>query len=122
MSDSIADTSLNDVSTSETTSESNPNGQDVVTNEGSSWLDKLLADAPPDDGGYIDHALNFDQTESTAKIIRGIEGFTSDLNKAIVLILIGVVEKYKENMSKDHDESENPESEENQLVPGDLEE
>lgn len=123
MSDSIADTELNSVSTPETESEPKGNGQEVPENTSSSWLDKLLADAPEDDGSYQTHALNFDRSESTSKIIRGVEGIAGNLNKAIILIGIGLLEKFNENMSEGSEEpEENPESEEDTLVPGELEE
>lgn len=106
MSDSIADTDLNEVSTDKTTSDPTPGGQETTENKGGNWFDSLLADAPEDDGGYIDHALNFDKTESTAKIVRGIEGFIGNLDKAIVLILIGLLEKFNENMDTEKNEQD----------------
>lgn len=111
MSDSIADTEINEVSDGETGSIPEGNGQDVPGNTGNSWVDKLLADAPVDDGSYTSHALNYDGSESTAKIIRGIEGFAGNLDKALVLIAIGLLEKFNENMDSGSQDEENPEDE-----------
>jgi len=124
MSDSIAETELNSVSTPETESEPKGNGQEVVENKGSSWLEKLLADAPDDDGTYETHALNFDRSESTSKIIRGVEGIAGNLNKAVILIGIGLLEKFNEHMDsedEDQDEQEQPEDQESGIVPGGAE-
>jgi len=114
MSDSIADTSMNEVSTGETSSEPQGSGQETVDTTGSSWLDKLMADAPPDDGTYRDHALNYDKSESTAKIIRGFEGFLGNLDKAVVLIGIGVVQKYQEAMTDGEKDDETVEKDDDE--------
>lgn len=108
-SDSIADTSINDVSSPETGSDPQPNQQDVATNGGSSLVEKLLADAPDDDGTYTDHALNFDGKESTAKIIRGAEGFFGNMDKALLLIGIGVVQKFQEEFGNSEEEQDDEE-------------
>jgi len=42
---------------------------------------------------YLTHPLNFDKTESTAKIVRGLEGLMGNLNLAIMDIVAGVIEK-----------------------------
>lgn len=112
MPDSIADTSIG-----EEQAQSNAGEPDVIQGEapaeetgGTSWMDILLADAEPDDGTYESHALNWDRTESTAKIIRGAEGMLGNLNKAIILILIGVVQKVTE-YQEGEDEPEEPEAE-----------
>lgn len=98
MTDSIADTNIG-----EEKPQVNPENTDVIQGEapqaepeGSTWRDVLFADAPADDGTYQSHALNWDGEESTAKIIRGSEGILGDLNKAVILILMGVVQKFTE--------------------------
>jgi len=45
---------------------------------------------------YNNHPLNYDRKESTGRILRGLEGLFSDLNYAIVDILLGILEKWKE--------------------------
>ena len=112
MNDSIADTDLNEVSTPETPEEPTGNGQDVGETGGSSWYQTLFADAPTDNGGYESHALNYDGNESTSKIIRGVEGIAGNLNKSVILIGIGLLEKFNEQMSSESDQEEQEQVEE----------
>lgn len=112
MSDSIADTVIN-----EEQAQANPENTDVIQGEtseqvsqGTNWRDILLADAPMDDGTYQSHALNWDNQESTGKIIRGFEGITGNLNKAVILIVMGVIQKVTEYQEGENQE-ENPEEE-----------
>lgn len=105
MADSITDVKQ-DVETA--VNEGQPVGNEEVngveTSESKGLTDLLLSDAPQDDGTYESHALNWDQTESTAKIIRGIEGIAGNLNKAVVLIITGVIQKYQEMQEEETDE------------------
>jgi hypothetical protein len=117
MSDSIADTGLNDVSPEETTSDPQPNEVETGNNGQSKLFEILKADAPEDNGQYTDHPLNFDGQESTAKIIRSIEGFTTDLNKAVVLLVVGVVEKYTEMQDQGSQEDQEDPDLGNELEP-----
>jgi hypothetical protein len=112
MTDSIADTSIE-----EEMAQSNPENTDVIQGEapeagssGTSWQDILLADAPQDDGTYQSHALNWDNQESTGQIIRGFEGITGNLNKALILIVMGVIQKVSEYQEgdKEQENEENP--------------
>ncbi|MFT4892413.1 MAG: hypothetical protein ACI8Z7_000185 [Candidatus Nanohaloarchaea archaeon] len=103
MTDSIADTSIE-----EEIAQANPENTDVIQGEApeggsssTSWRDILLADAPQDDGTYQSHALNWDNEESTGKIIRGFEGITGNLNKALILIGMGVIQKVTEYQGGD---------------------
>lgn len=112
MSDSIANTSIE-----EEMAQANPENTDVIqgeasaeVSEGTTWRDILLADAPADDAKYQSHALNWDNQESTAKIIRGFEGITGNLNKAVLLIVMGVIQKVTEYQESEK-EDKNPESE-----------
>lgn len=45
---------------------------------------------------YIDHPLNFDNTKSTARILRGLTGIAGELDYAIIDIGLGCLEKIKE--------------------------
>jgi len=45
---------------------------------------------------YNNHPLNYDRRESTGRILRGLEGLFMDFNYAIVDILLGLLEKWKE--------------------------
>jgi len=56
-------------------------------------LDKPLSD-------YRGHPLNFDGKDSTSRIIRGGEGILGNLNKAMIDIIIGAIQKAKEIFEK----------------------
>lgn len=45
---------------------------------------------------YINHPLNFDGRQSTARILRGCTGLCGQLDYALVDIALGVIEKIKE--------------------------
>ena len=58
------------------------------------WMKILTAESPKKEvNEYLNHPLNFDQDKSTGKIIRGAEGIIGNLDRAIIDILIGVIEK-----------------------------
>jgi len=42
---------------------------------------------------YLNHPLNFDQEISTGRIIRGVEGIIGNLDRAMVDVILGVIEK-----------------------------
>ncbi len=49
---------------------------------------------------YRDHALNWDNKDSTGKIIRGTEGLVGGLDKAIVEVVVGIFQKMGELFTK----------------------
>jgi len=53
---------------------------------------------------YQGHALNWDGTKSTGRIIRGIEGLTGGLNTALMDIVVGTVQKLFEVFTRQKDE------------------
>ena len=63
------------------------------------WLQLLLADSPDKTiAEYGAHPLNFDGSVSMGRIIRGTEGMLGSLNKAVIDIVVGVVQKISEIM------------------------
>jgi len=65
------------------------------------WRRILEADSSPKPlGEFMNHPLNFDQSSSTARIIKGLEGIVGNLDKAIVDVVIGVIQKVYEWISK----------------------
>lgn len=55
--------------------------------------------APTGDGSveeYIQHPLNFDQKNSTARILRGATGICGSLDYALIDIGLGLIEKIQE--------------------------
>ena len=58
------------------------------------WWKALSSDSPNKEiGEYLAHPLNFDNTQSTGRIIRGLEGIIGNLNKSVVDIAVGVMQK-----------------------------
>jgi len=58
------------------------------------WLKILWADSkdkPLSD--YTGHALNTDGSESTSRIIRGVEGLLGSVDKAVIDIAVGTFQK-----------------------------
>lgn len=49
---------------------------------------------------YIDHPLNWDNEKSTARIIRGCTGICGELNRALIDIAFGIIEKIQEKKEK----------------------
>jgi len=65
------------------------------------WRRIIEADSSPKPiSEYINHPLNFDQSISTARIIKGLEGIVGNLDKAIVDVAIGIIQKVYEWISK----------------------
>lgn len=54
---------------------------------------------------YIEHPLNFDNTRSTARILRGATGLCGELNYALIDIALGVIEKIQEKGRKQNEAS-----------------
>ncbi|MFB6144672.1 MAG: hypothetical protein ABEJ98_05165 [Candidatus Nanohaloarchaea archaeon] len=70
-----------------------PTGEERGEN-GQSILDFLKSRSPDKDlGQYEGHALDFDNSDSTRRLIRGLEGLFDDLNYAVVDIIVGLVQK-----------------------------
>ncbi len=42
---------------------------------------------------YIDNPLNYDNTKETGQVLRGLSGFTGDLDLAVVDIIMGIFRK-----------------------------
>lgn len=58
------------------------------------WWKALSSDSPNKEiGEYMAHPLNFDSTPSTGRIIRGLEGIIGNLNKSMVDIAVGMMQK-----------------------------
>jgi len=65
------------------------------------WRRILEADSSPKPiSEYMNHPLNFDNSVSTGRIIKGLEGIVGNLDKAIVDVAIGIIQKVYEWISK----------------------
>jgi len=98
MAESMEDEDLEDIDMSDS-SDSKSENQDLSGSGNSfSFLKDIIGAEPPPKGleQYKDHALNFSGKDSIAKILRGMEGIVGNLNKAVVLIALGVIELYNE--------------------------
>ena len=73
--------------------------------EPESILVKIITAESPDKNviDYEAHPLNFDRQESTGRIIRGLEGITGNLDRAVVDIMVGVFQKVMEILGKGKD-------------------
>lgn len=60
------------------------------------WADS--PDKPLSD--YRTHALNWDGKDSTGRIVKGTEGMLGSLDKAIIDLLVGCVQKVNEYFGK----------------------
>lgn len=49
---------------------------------------------------YLDHALNFHKSRGVAQILRGFTGILGELNLAIVDIVIGTLNTFKEKQTE----------------------
>lgn len=62
------------------------------------WIPKIFkaksSDKPIEE--FTQHPFNYDKKNSTGRIIRGLEGLLGALNYAIVDLIMGFVEKWKE--------------------------
>ena len=68
------------------------------TTPGKSNWERILTATSPDKKIelYSDHVLNYDGKDSTGRIIRGSEGIAGSLDKAIIDIVVGVIQKGRE--------------------------
>jgi len=70
------------------------NPERMETNSPSGLLEWLLS--PTGDGelsDYLTHPLNWDGTDATARIVRGITGLCGNLRLALVDIAVGILQK-----------------------------
>jgi hypothetical protein len=99
MTDSLEDTA-EDISEAEVDFEGlqdmpnpDPNGQDVGGNT-HDLVDFLKSKSPEKDlSEYEGHTLDFDSTDSTRRLIRGIEGLLGATNYALADVVIGIAQK-----------------------------
>lgn len=65
-------------------------------------LGKIFGADSPDKkvSEYRNHALNWDGKDSTGRIIRGTEGMLGGLDKAILDVIVGCIQKVNEFLSK----------------------
>jgi len=70
------------------------------------WLKIINAESPdkkiPE---YTTHPLNYDHKQSTGRIIRGLEGMIGNLDRALVDMIMGVVQKVLEIGTKKETQS-----------------
>ena len=65
-----------------------------VTKTSPTWVKVIWADSGVKPlAEYRKHALNWDSTESTSRIIKGVEGILGNLDKAVIDIAVGVGQK-----------------------------
>jgi len=65
------------------------------------WERIIKADSPDKPlSDYRNHALNWDGKESTSRIIKGFEGIIGNLDKAVVDVAIGTIQKIMELFKK----------------------
>jgi len=68
--------------------------QAVTPEQDPLWKRIIWADSPKKDlTSYSGHPMNYDNSNSTARIIRGMEGIAGSLDKAVIDILVGIIEK-----------------------------
>ncbi len=79
------------------------------TSSGDGLLGKIWNAKSPDKkvSEYGNHALNFDGKDSTGKIIRGTEGLVGSLDRAIVEVVVGTIQKIVE-VVKSFGKEQNP--------------
>lgn len=66
--------------------------------KGQSILEKIFnAESPNKElSEYREHVLNWDNKDSTSRLIRGTEGIIGSLDKAVIDIFVGVIQKVNE--------------------------
>ena len=89
--------SLEDMIKEEGSKTDNKDGKKNTSSDGS-LMGKIWNAKSPDKkvSEYGNHALNFDGKESTGKIIRGTEGLVGSLDRAIVEVVVGTIQKIVE--------------------------
>lgn len=98
MGEALDETDLEDMA-SQTLEDSNGETQELNDEDSSfSVLKDIISSEPPAKPleSYQEHPLNFDGSESSGRIIKGMEGILTDLNKAVLLVVMGLVQKYQE--------------------------
>ena len=79
----------------------NPSPENVPTQRG--LLEQILTAPTPiktlDE--YVSHPLNYDGKNSTGRIIRGTEGIIGNLDKAVIDLIMGLVQKFNETFGKE---------------------
>lgn len=72
--------------------------KEVGAKVGTSFIEKLLTSdsSPKSVESFKTHALNWDGKESTARIIKGLEGLLGNLDKAVIDLLMGTIQKTRE--------------------------
>jgi len=75
---------------------------EVKTQSGDGILNKIWNAESPNKkpAEYSSHALNWDNKESTGRIIRGFEGLIGNLDRAFIDVLVGTFQKIGELFSK----------------------
>lgn len=106
MAEALEDEDLEDLGSETLEDGDSSNSSETANNEMFSGLKRILGAEPPPKPveSYQDHALNFDGSDSTGRIIKGLEGLLTNLNRAIIVLVIGVVEKYSEKRKNDSSE------------------
>ena len=76
--------------------------EEVKVKKEPQWKKILFADtADKPIGNYRTHALNYDNKDSTGRIIRGFEGMIGNLDKAIIDVGVGIIQKISEFFKRD---------------------
>lgn len=98
MAESIEDEDLEDIDMGSSESGNSENQDLSGSSDSFSVLKDIIGSKPPPKPleSYQDHPLNFDGTDSSGRIIKGMEGILTDLNKAVLLVIMGLVEKYQD--------------------------
>ena len=55
---------------------------------------------------YSEHTLNWDGADSTGKIIRGLEGIFTNLDRAVIDVVAGTIQKIAELFQRTNKEDE----------------
>lgn len=103
MAEALEDEDLEDLGSQELSGDSNGSSDSNASGQMFENLKRIIGAEPPPKPveEYKDHALNFDGSKSTGKIIKGMEGLLTNLDKAIIVLVIGLVEKYTEKQGED---------------------
>lgn len=84
-------------------------GQEIVEIQEPSKMNEMMSrlltaeTGPGPISQYIDHPLNFSQSNGMAQIIRGLSGIIDNLNLAIIDILVGGLRFSKERRKMNND-------------------
>lgn len=102
MAEALEDEDLEDLGSESLGGETEGSSDSSGSGQAFSSLKRILGAEPPPKPveSYKDHALNFSGKESIAKILRGMEGIAGNLNRAVILIALGLIELYQEKTGK----------------------